>query len=781
MKMRSQPMTGPRYLLLVPVAAALLLAPPLTAPVQGVEPAGGTGAFVATGSMTAARSGHTATPLPDGLVLVIGGTGEVEGEQTLLATAEVWDPSGGSFAPAGSLARAREGYTATPLPDGRVLVVGGAGPESAGETAELWDAATQAFVPTGPPAVARTWHTAILLPDGRVLVVGGDRGDTTTSAEAWDPVTGTFHPAGSLAEARWGETATLLPDGRVLVVGGSSPDGARSLAELWDPASATFVPAGSLAEGRWSHTATLLPDGRVLVIGGITGTREVSGQETSVPAVTAELWDPATSSFTPAGALAAARWGHTATLLHDGRVLVVGGGGDGYAAGAELWDPAIGAFLPAGSLVDPRGSHTATLLPDGRVLVAGGNEVYRSLRSAALYDPETGVLAPTSPMTTERTWHTATLLADGRVLVAGGQGRDGILATAEVWDPALTDPVWPTPVPGAVPAWERLPVPDDDVIRDLIPTPDGYLAVGRAGGAWTSNDCRTWTAQTGPVPVDAGSRVSIEAVVTGGPGYVAVGMIQADPNATTTESTGLIWSSPDGSTWTEAFQVPGRWGGVADIVAFDGRLVAVGSQEGELVTWTSTDGIDWETTHLGDYADAWGGYQRIVEGGPGLVVTGGDAFAWTSADGTTWQGVEAGGPGSSGGTKLAVGPGGRLLRTGVTELWISDDGVAWEPIVPSPFVAHRDALGDLIEQVVGTDDGFIAVGFDEEGGAVWRSPDGRTWTRDPVEPMFDWGTLERVFRCEDGLLVSGHPGDGSAGSWFAPDGAAPDGAAPAGG
>jgi len=129
----------------------------------------------------------------------------------------------------------------------------------------------------------------------------------------------------------------------------------------------TFSPAGSLTAAREGHTATLLPDGRVLVIGG--GSRDDGHALGSV-----EAWDPVSFAFSPAGSLTAAREGHTATLLSDGRVLVIGGydGGDQVFASAEVRDPASGSFSAAATLQHARSNHTATLLPDGRVLVVGG-------------------------------------------------------------------------------------------------------------------------------------------------------------------------------------------------------------------------------------------------------------------------------------------------------------------------------------------------------------------------------------------------------------------------
>ena len=347
------------------------------------------------------------------------------------ATAQAAEPPGaGTFGPAGSLAEPRLLHTATALPDGAVLVVGGLWNYPA--SAELWDPASGTFGTVGSLAEPRGVHTATGLPDGRVLVVGGTDADGfLASAEVWDPASGTFGPAGALVEARAWHTATLLQDGRVLVVGGASTelsdvDGFLASAEVWDPVTGTFSPSGALAEARGAHhTATLLRDGRVLVVGGMGGER------------TAEVWDPATGTFESAGALSEARSGHTATLLTDGRILVVGGGGaERFHASAEVWDPATGVFESAGSLAEGRGMHTATLLRDGRVLVVGGDgngEADSLLASAEVWDPATGTFGLAGSLAEARYGHTATLLSDDRVLVVGGWHGEGITASAEAW------------------------------------------------------------------------------------------------------------------------------------------------------------------------------------------------------------------------------------------------------------------------------------------------------------------------------------------------------------
>ncbi len=385
------------------------------------------------GPLSAAAGSHTSTRLFGGKVLMAGGASG----DSRLADAALFNPETGTWAPTGSLTTARSLHTASLISDRppacaancqKVLVAGGSGAD--GEplaSAELFNSGTGGWEPTGPLATARSSHTATLLSTGRILVVGGsgNGGLPLASAELYNPATGRWTPTGPLGTARSLHTATILRDGRVLVAGGTGADGAPlSSAELYNPATGTWTSTGSLNDARSAHTATPLgdeisgsSDPRVLVTGG-------TGAD-GAPLASAELYDPDTGSWTRTGSLSTARVGHSATVLQDGRVLAAGGTGAGEArlASSELFDPSTGSWSATGALHTARSSHTATMLLTGKVLVAGGlGPTGAPLPTAELYEPPLGERwTGVQPLAEARSAHTATLLPNGEVLVAGGQ------------------------------------------------------------------------------------------------------------------------------------------------------------------------------------------------------------------------------------------------------------------------------------------------------------------------------------------------------------------------
>lgn len=189
---------------------------------------------------------------------------------------------------------------------------------------------------------------------------------------------------------------------------------------LIDP---VWVPVASMAEARNAATATLLGNGKVLLVGGSSAVQ--------VYLATAELYDPSNDTWSPAGTMSAERVEHTATLLGNGKVLVAGGDNSmDELASAELYDPVANSWSSAGSMAHTHWGHTATVLPDGKVLVTGGY-----LESASeLYDPVTNTWMVDQSMTFARFYFTATLLPTGKVL-AVGNSQDGYPIPNELYDP----------------------------------------------------------------------------------------------------------------------------------------------------------------------------------------------------------------------------------------------------------------------------------------------------------------------------------------------------------
>jgi hypothetical protein len=247
---------------------------------------------------------------------------------------------------------------------------------------------------------------------------------------------GTVVATPQLNTGRAAHTATLLLDGGILIAGGFT-GGERALAsaELYDPASRSFSAISPMTVARQSHTATRMPDGRVLIAGGFDGAYLAS----------AEIYDPATGLFTPTAPMATARSGHIAVLLNNGKILLAGGTGEGWTflAGAELYDPTSGLFSTIADMTMPRESHTATLLKNGEVLITGGHRgrgaditIYDG---AELYDPSSEDFRATGSMAVKRHKHDATLLPDGRVFVSGGSDErdsEGAYHSTEIYDPA---------------------------------------------------------------------------------------------------------------------------------------------------------------------------------------------------------------------------------------------------------------------------------------------------------------------------------------------------------
>ena len=340
------------------------------------------GHFAPAAALPAGGGYNTATLLRNGKVLFLGA-----------GHPELYDPATNSFSPAGPMVQERAGPLATLLHDGNVLVFGGTGFGSCSvgtiDSIELYDPVTNRFsaVETNVPS---SYQAATLLDDGTVLFTGGT--PESCCSESWgtdpysystsalfDPKTRTFTRIESDIQPPNGAAIAVLPDHTVLFAGGL----VRfielwlpiSSAVLYQPAMRTFVRLeATTTVPRGSSSATVLPDGRVLIAGSV---EDYTGCLDSCLR-SAEMYDPSTRRFVPAGSMTVIRNQPTATLMANGEVLMTGGSPNP-ANTAEVWS--AGSFHPtAGSMTRERHQTTAVALPDGRVLVVGEG-------SADLYQP----------------------------------------------------------------------------------------------------------------------------------------------------------------------------------------------------------------------------------------------------------------------------------------------------------------------------------------------------------------------------------------------------------
>lgn len=370
----------------------------------------------------------TAAPAPS--AAATSGTIELAQPRTPAVASSPGTTPGG-WRRVGPMAVARILHTATLLPSGQVLIVGGesdVGPAIPQGTAsvELYDPTSGAFHPAASLHVGREEHTATLLPDGRVLIAGGSltppAGKLTATAELYDPRTGSWTLAAPMHAPRWSAAATVLPSGQVLVAGGNV---VGSTAELYDPATDTWTETGPMVTpDRRGSSALPLPDGGVVLLGGTTGVDARAEPERYDPA--SKSWRTATTPRMD--------YGRAVAALADGRVLAAGPNVNylphdprpPQPADAEVYDPATDTWTPTGPLPDPTDAFlgTAVRLADGRVLVVGG-------KHAQIYDPATNRWTATANPNACLYARAATPLRDGSVLVTGGE-PDGRRCTGTV-------------------------------------------------------------------------------------------------------------------------------------------------------------------------------------------------------------------------------------------------------------------------------------------------------------------------------------------------------------
>lgn len=426
----------------------------------------------------AACGGGASPPAPVATPNVVGGTqaaatlaitaaGLTLGTVTMQASSSVAAGNVISESPAAGTQVAAKSAVSLTISSGPASI---SVPNVVGETQST---ATSAITGAGLTLGKITETSSTSLPVGSVVTESPAAGSAVAAGTAVNLVVSALPftaISATMTSARAGHTATLLADGKVLVAGGCSviPCSDLNTAELYDPSAQTFTAlSAQMTTGRFGATATLLPSGKVLIAGGAANAGNQANGGGAVFS-TAELYDPVANTFTPTAAMTVARFGHTATLLPNGTVLIAGGFSDESSSNpaipvtwntAEVYDPVADTFTAiTPTMTVGRATHAATLLPNGTVLITGGqceapNTGVASscdpalppfastyFNTAEVYDPKANTFTSLgATMTSIRIAHTENLLANGQVLITGGStGGVGspALNTAELYNPS---------------------------------------------------------------------------------------------------------------------------------------------------------------------------------------------------------------------------------------------------------------------------------------------------------------------------------------------------------
>jgi subtilisin-like proprotein convertase family protein/N-acetylneuraminic acid mutarotase len=641
--------------------------------------------------------------------------------------------------PPGRMTKSRQFHSATLLSSGKVLVAGGADATSTVlASTDLYDPVLGGWTAGAPMGTARVWGTATSLGNGHVLVAGGANGGALAQTEIYDSSANTWTPAANLNTARYRHSAVLLFDGRVLVCGGNAWTNGTSLpgCEIYTRNTGQWTPTGNLGTGRYNHTATVLPDGRVLVTGGYTTN---AGNQ---PVATCEIYNPGTGLWTPTGSLPEARQSHTATLLHNGVVLVAGGNSNsGTLDTAAIFDPTSGSWTATGSLTHRRYDHTATLLPDNTVMVNGGSGSTTAMAFVEIYTPDTGLwTVPSGIAVGSRTAHTATLLQTGDVLLAGGGENDGLpRATADM-----------VPFRPAV-AWSSFNNVTLNTARQhhtATLLPDGKVLVA---GGYTSADLSTLTNTAEIVDPVAGTITpTANAMAISRASHTATLLPKGDVLVVGGGTTAVDRYHPATRTWSAAAPYPDSITWHTATLLHDGRVLVAGGSGAERKcriydpnadTWTVTGDL------IGIYRDHTA---TLLPDGRALVVGGvynsnqaelfdpaanGGAGAWTATGSTTYQRFRHTATLLPSGKVLVVGGSNQTPDRQTAEVYDPQPGT-WSTVAPPLYQrdSHRAVL--LPDGRVWIQGGIDQIGRDK---AEIYDPVRDTWTEVPVSVSGEGG------------------------------------------
>ncbi|HLI51606.1 MAG TPA: kelch repeat-containing protein, partial [Thermomicrobiaceae bacterium] len=294
-----------------------------------------TNSWTQTSSMNLTNGYGSPVVLNNGNVLFSGGLVGVENapsSSSTTAASQIYDPTTNRWTPVAPMLQDRSLQTATLLADGSVLVVGGVeintGPlfEYPGD-AERHDPNTNTWTKVSAGFTSREDSSVVHLPDGRIMVIGGAKqGETLATAELFNPTTNNWYSAAPMTTPRSDASATILPDGRVLMAGGrdnESTDQPLASTEIYDPVTNSWSDGPPMTTAREDQAAVLLPSGEVLVVGGVGPEQSENG---NLALASTEIYDPTTNSWSNGPDMPAAIGYPSAVPLAEGSIqaLVLG-------------------------------------------------------------------------------------------------------------------------------------------------------------------------------------------------------------------------------------------------------------------------------------------------------------------------------------------------------------------------------------------------------------------------------------------------------------------------
>ncbi len=354
------------------------------------------------------RAFATVLPRPDRKWLLVGGArGQLLAQQAW-STSEIFDPMTDAFSTGPVMNAARSLHTATPLPNGSWLLAGGVNQTNDPQaTCEIYDPLLDVFTPVASMNVPRTGHTGTLLANGKVLVTGGIQAMPVTptqlepihqavnSTELYDPIANTWTPGPNLATPRAGHTSLVRPDGKVLLIGGISWDSViiigwapavRRSTDLYDPVANTMVAGPQMATARSLVDPINMGNGRWLLAGGINAITILPWNPGN-PTATAEIYNAVTNTWTTVGSMATARGNHKGWALANGQLLLTGGANGSMLAptplsSTEIFSPITNTFSPGQALHHARAGAAVFLTPQGQMHVFGGATTGNTITAA---------------------------------------------------------------------------------------------------------------------------------------------------------------------------------------------------------------------------------------------------------------------------------------------------------------------------------------------------------------------------------------------------------------